>query len=153
MHTTSRDGFVLGSFEIGDSLQDTLHSCPIDGFPICPRSHIALLGCDTLICQEPEFDVVQLLETLVELDFWFLCHFAQSCKQGIRLLHSVLLVSSCNWKTCVPSLCTPLSSAPWMDRDSTDYYGRSVIWSDVQALLPERFVFFVVAHSDSDDPR
>src|SRR5947209_5016382 len=51
IHTTNRDRFVPGSFQIGNSLLNKLHSCPINGFPIDPRCHIALLGCDTLVRQ------------------------------------------------------------------------------------------------------
>jgi hypothetical protein len=113
-----------------------LESSSVDGFFIHPGSHIARYGCNTLVRKEPEINVVELLKKLVELNLWFLCHFAQYCKQGIWLLHYVLLISSCNWKTCIPSPCTPFSGAPWMDRDSIDYYGCSVIWSDFQALPP-----------------
>jgi len=40
-------------------------------------------------------------------------------------------------KICVPWPCMWLSRTPWTGRCSpADYYGRSVIWSDFQALLP-----------------
>src|SRR6266852_7005567 len=94
IHPTNRDRFVPGSFQIGNSLLNKLHSCPINGFPIYPRCHIALLGCDTLVRQQPQFDVVQLLKQLVELDFWLECHLAQCCKDGVWMLHCVLLSSS-----------------------------------------------------------
>lgn len=37
-------------------------------------------------------------------------------------------------------------------RDSIDYYERSVIWSDFQALVPSHLVSINLMLSDSDDP-
>src|SRR5258708_3471173 len=137
INPTNRDGFVPGSFQIGYGLLNKLHSCSVNGFSVYPRGHIARLWCDTLVCQQPEFDVVQLLKQLVELDLWLACHLAQCCKDGVWMLHCVLLSSSYNRKSASLGPVCGFPALRWTGRCSpADYYGRSVIWSDFQALLP-----------------
>ncbi|GHO88566.1 hypothetical protein KSZ_65720 [Dictyobacter formicarum] len=46
-----------------------------------------------MVGQEPQFDIVELLEEFIELYLWLLGHLAQYCKQDRRLLHCVLLCS------------------------------------------------------------
>src|SRR6266852_268261 len=85
-----REGRFINGF-----LNET-QSCSINGFPINPRGHIARVRRDTLVRQEPESDIVELLIELVELDLWFQGHFAQCCKHCVWMLHCVLLFHSYN---------------------------------------------------------
>src|SRR6266700_1644634 len=88
---TDRVRCVPRCFQVSDQVGNQLETGTVNGFPIHPGSHVPRLRCDTLVCQEPQVDIVQLLKELIELNFWFFGHCAKYRKQRVWLLHCVLL--------------------------------------------------------------
>lgn len=78
---------VARRFELRNHLGDESQTHPIDGLPINASGHIAGLGRDTLVRQEPQFGVVQLWKEVVERDTFLAGHCAKYRKENGRVLH------------------------------------------------------------------
>ena len=73
--------------QISNQGGNQLEAGTVNGFPIHSGGHVARLRSDTLVGQEPQVEVVQFWEQLLERDRWLLGHGAKYRKQRVRFLH------------------------------------------------------------------